>query len=83
MFLTVFFHWMYKIEYSGCFQDSSVFQGWFAYWVIGWEMRRLWKSLEIRFRMATCSPRLMRKRVEKYQAILALLDSFLELHLDW
>ena len=24
MFLTVFFRWMYKIKYSGCFQDSSV-----------------------------------------------------------
>ena len=38
-------------------------------------MRRLSKS-EIRFRMASFSflPRLMRKRVEKSEAILALLD---------
>ena len=30
----------------------------------------------------SCSPRLMCKRVEKSQAILALLDGFQELHLD-
>ena len=33
-----------------------------------------------RFRFSPC---LMRKRVEKSQAILALLDGFQELHLDW
>ena len=47
MFLTVFFHWMYKMKYS-CFQKSSVIHGWFVYWVFGWETRRLSKS-EIRF----------------------------------
>ena len=49
MFLTAFFHWMNKMKYS-CDQKSSVSQGWFVYWVFGWEMRRLSKS-EIRFRM--------------------------------
>ena len=49
MFLTAFFHWMNKMKYS-CDQKSSVFQGWFVYWVFGWEMRCLSKS-EIRFRM--------------------------------
>ena len=34
MFLTVFFHWMYKMNYS-CYQDSSVIHGWFVYWVFG------------------------------------------------
>ena len=29
MFLTVFFYWMYKIK-SSCYQDSSVFHGWFV-----------------------------------------------------
>ena len=42
MFLTVFFHWMYKMKYS-CYQESSVIHGWFVYWVFGWEMRRLLK----------------------------------------
>ena len=51
MFLTVFFHWMYKIKYS-CYQESSVIHGWFVYWVFGWEMRRLSKPI-IRFRMAS------------------------------
>ena len=41
-FLTVFFHWMYKMKYS-CLQESSVIHGWFVYWVFGWEIRRLSK----------------------------------------
>ena len=32
MFLTVFFHCMYKMKYS-CYQESSVIHGWFVYWV--------------------------------------------------
>ena len=40
MFLTVFFHWMYKMKYS-CYQESYVIHGWFVYWVFGWEMLRL------------------------------------------
>ena len=84
MFSNVFFHWLYKMKYS-CFQDSSVIPGWFVYWVLvekctacqshrksdfGWH----------RFRFAPC---LMRNRIEKSQAILALLDGFQELHLYW
>ena len=42
MFLTVFFHWMYKMKYS-CYQESSVIHGWFVYWVFGWEMHRVSK----------------------------------------
>ena len=42
MFLTVFFHWMYKMKYS-CYQESSVIHSWFVYSVSGWEMRRLSK----------------------------------------
>ena len=42
---------------------------------------------EIRFRMASFSFSpcliLMRKRVAKSEAILALLDTFQELHLEW
>ena len=40
---------------------------------------------EIRFRMASFSfsPCLMRKRVAKSEAILAFLDTFQELHLEW
>ena len=41
-FLTVFFHWMYKMKYSS-YQESSVIHGWFVYWVFGWEMRGLSK----------------------------------------
>ena len=83
MFLNVFFHWMYKMEYS-CYQESSVIHGWFAYWVLvekcaacqsqksdfGWHYFRF-------------SPCLMRKRVEESEAILALLGGFQELHLEW
>ena len=40
---------------------------------------------EIRFRMASFSfpSCLMRKRAAKSEAILALLDTFQELHLEW
>ena len=44
-----------------------------------WEIRRLSKS-EIRFRMASFS---FFTLVEKSEAILALLDNFQELHLEW
>ena len=30
MFLTVFFHWMYKMKHK-CYQESSVIHGWFIY----------------------------------------------------
>ena len=57
--------------------------GLFVYCTFGWEMHRLSKSLEIRFRMASFSkmslltcPCLRRKRVEKSQAILEHLMTF-------
>ena len=79
---TIVFHWMYKIKYS-CYQQSSVIHGWFVYWIFGWEMRRLSK-LEIRFRMTSFSFfTLLDAGWKVPQAILALLDSFQELHLEW
>ena len=33
IFLTAFFHWMYKMKYS-CYQESSLIRGWFVYWVL-------------------------------------------------
>ena len=54
MFLTVFFFWMYKMKYS-CYPDSSIIHGWIVYCAFGWEMHRMAKSLEIRFRMASFS----------------------------
>ena len=79
MFLTVFFHWMYKMKYS-YFQDSSVIHGWFVYWGFGWEMHRLashWKIDFVwhRFPFSHC---LMRERVEKSQS-----DSGLTWWLSW
>ena len=52
--------------------------------VFGREIRRLSK-LEIRSRMASFSfsPCLMHKTVAKSEAILALLNTFQELHLEW
>ena len=73
---------MYKMKYS-CYQDCSVIHGWFVYCAFCWQMHRLSKSLEIRFRMASFSkmslltcPCLRRKRVEKSQAILEHLMTF-------
>ena len=67
-FLTVPVHRIYKKKFS-CYQESSVINSWFVYWVFGWEMRLLSKS-EIRYRMAlfsffTCS---ICKGVERSQA---------------
>ena len=50
-FLTVFFHWMYKMKYS-CYPECSLIHGSFVYWVFGWKMRRLSKPIN-RFRMAS------------------------------
>ena len=70
------------MKYS-CYQDCSVIHGWFVYCALCWQMHRLSKSLEIRFRMASFSkmslltcPCLRRKRVEKSQAILEHLMTF-------
>ena len=89
MFLPVFFHLLYKMKYS-CYQDCSVIHGWFVYCAFCWQMHRLSKSLEIRFRMASFSkmslltcPCLRRKRVEKSQAIPGTLDDLQKQHLDW
>ena len=66
-----------------CYQDCSVIHGWFVYCAFCWQMHRLSKSLEIRFRMTSFSkmglltcPCLRRKRVEKSQAILEHLMTF-------
>ena len=71
------------MKYS-CYQDCSVIHGWFVYCTFCWQMRRLSKSLEIPFRMASFSKMslltncscLRRKRVEKCQAILEQLMTF-------
>ena len=83
MFLTAFLHWtLYKMKFT-CYQESSVIHGWFVCWIFDWEMRRLSK-LEIRFRMASFSFfTLLDAGWKVPQAILALLDSFQELHLEW
>ena len=82
MFLTVFFYWMYKIK-SSCYQDSSVFHGWFVYCAFVWEMHRLSKSLEIRVWMASFSkmslltcPCSRRKRVESLKRFRPHLMAF-------
>ena len=55
IFLTVFFHWMYKMKYS-FHQESSVIYGWFVYCIFGWEMRNLSKSdgIVFVFHLAGC-----------------------------
>ena len=40
MFLTVFFHCMYKMKYS-CYQGLSVIRDWFVYWVFGWLIAKI------------------------------------------
>ena len=72
VFLTVIFHWtLYKMK-SSCYQESSVIHGYVVYRVFGWEIPRLSSRKSDfgwhRFRFSPC---LMRKRVEKPEAILA------------
>ena len=57
MFLTVFFHWMYKMKYS-CYQEC------FVIWDFGCEMRRFSQSRKSDFRWHRFrfSPYSMRKR---------------------
>ena len=52
-FLTVFFHWMYKMNYS-CYQEPSVIHGWFFYGFLV-EKCVACQNLVIRFRMASFS----------------------------
>ena len=64
MFLTVFFHWMFKMKYS-CYQDCSVIHGWFVYWFMvdkctACQNNRKSNFGWYRFRFSPC---LMRKRV--------------------
>ena len=63
MFLTFFFHWMYK-------KEIQLVSGVFCY---------SWHRMAS-FSFSSC---LMRKRVAKSEAMLALLDTFQELHLEW
>ena len=78
MFLTFFFHRMYKMKFS-CYRSLMLF---IASLFIGFLVE---SKSEIRFRMASFSfsSCLMRKTVAKSEAILALLDTFQELHLEW
>ena len=90
MFLTVFFHLMFKVKYS-CYQDSCY--SWLVC-LLGFWLRNA-SLVEVSHRKSDCgwhrlqrwaystSPCLMFERVKKSQAILALLDGFQELHLDW
>ena len=52
MFLTVFFHWMYKMKYS-CYQESSVIHGLFIGFLV--EKCVACQNSVIRFRMASFS----------------------------
>ena len=81
MFLTVFFHWMYKMKLKSLLLFmASLFIGFLVEKYVACQSRKSdfgW----LRFRFPP--PCLLRKRVEKSAAILALLDSFKGLHLEW
>ena len=86
MFLTVFFHWMYKMKFS-CYQESSVIQGYFFFIRVFFFRNTslvevgnpISDGIVFVFHLAWCV-----KRIEKSEAILAqLLDIFEELHLEW
>ena len=87
--LVYFDSWSWRYFSTGCIKwkqliSTVFFYSWLVcYWIFGWEMRRLSK-LEIRFRMTSFSFfTLLDAGWKVPQAILALLDSFQELHLEW
>ena len=84
IFLTVFFHWMYKMKFS-CYQEFSVIHGlvcllgfWFRNTSLVKVGNPISDGIVFVFHLAWCV-----KRVEKSEAILALPDTFQELHLEW
>ena len=83
MFLTVVFHWMYKMKYS-CYQESSVIHaaGLFIEFLVEKCAVRQSRKSDFGWHRFCFSPCWMRKRIITAQAILALLDSFQELHLE-
>ena len=77
MFLTAFFYWVYKKWNSAAIKSLLLFV---ASLFIGFLVKKYvacqsWKS-DFGWHRFRFSPCLMRKRVEKSEAILALLDSF-------
>ena len=83
MFSAVFFHWMYKMKYSS-YQESSVIHGWFVYWVLV-EKCAACQSRKSNFgwhRFFFHLVSFVRGLHSQSRAILALLDSFQELHLE-
>ena len=84
MFLTAFFYWVYKKWNSAAIKSllllvASLFNGFLVEKYVACQSRKSDFGYH-RFRFSPC---LMCKRVEKSEAILALLDSFRELHLEW
>ena len=84
MFLAAFFYWMYKKWNSAAIKSlllfvASLFNGFLVEKYVACQSRKSDLGWH-RFRFSPC---LMRKRVEKSEAIMALLDSFQELHLEW
>ena len=76
MFLTIFFHWMYKMKFS-CYQKSSLFMSsLFIEFLVEKYVACQSRKSDFGWHCFRFSPCLMRKRVEKSEAILALLDSF-------
>ena len=81
--LTVFFHWMYKMNFS-CYQESSVIHGsLFIGFLVEKYVACQSRKSNLRWRRFRFHLALMRKRVAKSEAIQALLDTFQELHLEW
>ena len=77
MFLTAFFYWVYKKWNSAAIKSlllfvASLFNGFLVEKYVACQSRKSHLRSH-RFRFSPC---LMRKRVEKSEAILALLDSF-------
>ena len=85
MFLIVFLHWMFKMNYS-CYQDSSVIHGWFVFWVFGWESQSHRKSdfAWYRFQNWPCLMRIRGlKSLKKFWPFLMVFGSCISIYCYW
>ena len=85
MFLTVFFCWMYEMKFS-CYQESSCYS-WLVcllgFWFRNTSLVNVGNPISVGVDSFSFFTLLGPCLIEKSEAILAILDSFQELDLEW
>ena len=85
MFSTVFFYWMYEMKFS-CYQDSSCYS-WLVcllgFWLRNTSHVKVGNPISVGIDSFSFFTLLGPCLIEKSEAILAILESFQELDLEW